>query len=57
MRAARTEATNTIRLVDVAEPDAPGPGEVVLRPEAIGLCGSDFHYFAGDLGAVDPAQR
>ena len=56
MRAARTEATRTIRLVDVAEPEAPGPGEVVLRPEAIGLCGSDFHYFAGDLGAVDPSQ-
>jgi L-gulonate 5-dehydrogenase len=56
MRAARTEATRTIRLVDVTEPAAPGPGEVVLRPEAVGLCGSDFHYFAGDLGAVDPAQ-
>jgi L-gulonate 5-dehydrogenase len=50
MRAARTEATRTIRLVDVAEPPSPGPGEVVLRPEAVGLCGSDFHYFLGDIG-------
>jgi L-gulonate 5-dehydrogenase len=56
MLAARTEARRTIRLVDVAEPAAPGPGEVTVRPEAIGLCGSDFHYFAGDLGAVDASQ-
>jgi L-gulonate 5-dehydrogenase len=56
MRAACTEARKTIRLIDVAEPAAPGPGEIVLRPEAIGLCGSDFHYFAGDLGAVDPSR-
>jgi L-gulonate 5-dehydrogenase len=29
---------------------------VLLRPEAIGLCGSDFHYFLGDLGAVDASR-
>jgi L-gulonate 5-dehydrogenase len=39
-----------IELVDVPEPGEPGPGEVLLRPEAVGLCGSDFHYFHGDLG-------
>jgi threonine dehydrogenase-like Zn-dependent dehydrogenase len=43
-----------MRVVDVPEPGEPGPGEVLLRPEAVGLCGSDFHYFAGDLG--DDAQ-
>lgn len=52
MRAAVTEARATIRLVDVPDPGPPGPGEVLVRPEAVGLCGSDFHYFTGDLGAV-----
>ena len=23
-----------------------------MRPETIGICGSDFHYFHGDLGSV-----
>ena len=31
---------------------AGGDVTVVVRPEAIGLCGSDFHYFHGDLGSV-----
>jgi L-gulonate 5-dehydrogenase len=45
-----------MELVDLPDPGAPGPGEVVLRPEAVGLCGSDFHYFLGDLGAVPDSQ-
>ncbi len=56
MRAAVTEARGTMRLVEVPEPEEPGPGEVVVRPEAVGLCGSDFHYFLGDLGAVPESQ-
>jgi L-gulonate 5-dehydrogenase len=31
------------------EPSAPGHGRVVIRPEAVGLCGSDYHFFAGQL--------
>jgi len=50
VRAAVTRARGVMELVDVAEPGEPGPGEVLLRPEAVGLCGSDFHYFHGDLG-------
>ena len=26
---------------------APGPGEVLVRVRAVGICGSDTHYFAG----------
>jgi L-gulonate 5-dehydrogenase len=50
MRAAVTERRATMSVVDVPEPGEPGPGEVVVRPEAVGLCGSDFHYFLGDIG-------
>jgi L-gulonate 5-dehydrogenase len=56
VRAAVTEARATMRVVDVPERGAPGPGEVCVRPEAVGLCGSDFHYFLGDIGAVDPSR-
>lgn len=41
-----------MEVVDVPEPGPPEPGHVVIRPETVGLCGSDFHYFHGDLGSV-----
>jgi L-gulonate 5-dehydrogenase len=56
VRAAVTEGRATIRLVDVPDPGVPGAGEVIVEPEAVGLCGSDFHYFLGDLGAVPESQ-
>jgi L-gulonate 5-dehydrogenase len=56
VKAVVTEKRATMRIVDVPEPGEPGPGEVIVRPEAVGLCGSDFHYFKGDLGAVDDSQ-
>jgi L-gulonate 5-dehydrogenase len=42
-----------MEVVDVGEPGAPGPGEALLQPTAVGLCGSDFHYFLGDIGTID----
>ena len=53
MRAAVTRGRGRMELVGVPEPRAPGPGEVLVRPEAVGLCGSDFHYFTGDIGTID----
>src|SRR5919206_1832071 len=50
MRAAVTEAPGTMSIRDDArEPGPPGAGEVVVRPEAVGICGSDFHFYAGEL--------
>jgi threonine dehydrogenase-like Zn-dependent dehydrogenase len=57
MRAAVTRARGVMEVVDVPEPGEPGPGEVLVRPQAVGLCGSDFHYFLGDIGSVDDAER
>lgn len=34
----------------------PGPGEVLLRIAATGICGSDFHGFTGDNGRRFPGQ-
>ena len=33
------------------DPSDPGPGQIVLRPEAVGICGSDYHFFLGELSA------
>src|SRR3954454_24823629 len=49
MRAAVTEGVGYMRLRDVVEPGEPRAGEVVVRPQAVGLCGSDYHLFAGEL--------
>ena len=38
-----------MEVVDVPEPAAPGPGEVIVHPDAVGICGSDFHFFSGEL--------
>lgn len=49
MIAAVTESAGSMRIRDVREPDEPGIGEVIVRPTAIGICGSDFHFFEGLL--------
>ncbi len=52
MQAAVTEGVGAMAVVDRAEPGAPGAGEVLVAPEAVGICGSDYHYFAGELSAA-----
>jgi threonine dehydrogenase-like Zn-dependent dehydrogenase len=54
MRAAVTRARGVMELADLPAPGEPGPGEVIVRPQAVGICGSDFHYFLGEIG--DQAQ-
>src|SRR5690349_21546821 len=50
MRAAITHAPRSMDVRDdVPEPGPPGAGEVLVRPEAVGICGSDFHFFLGEL--------
>src|ERR1700710_1827675 len=49
MRAVVTEGVGAIAGLDRPEPGDPAEGEVVVAPEAIGICGSDYHFFAGEL--------
>ncbi|HET9104109.1 MAG TPA: alcohol dehydrogenase catalytic domain-containing protein [Solirubrobacteraceae bacterium] len=44
-----TERVGVMSVIDRPDPPEPGPGEVLLRPEAVGVCGSDYHFFAGEL--------
>lgn len=50
MRAVVTRAKGEMELADVEAPREPGPGEVIVRPQAVGICGSDFHFFLGEMG-------
>jgi L-gulonate 5-dehydrogenase len=36
-------------LAEVPEPPDPGPGQVLVRPEAVGICGSDYHFLTGEI--------
>ena len=51
MRAAVAESVGSVSVQERAEPVQPGPGEVLLAPEAVGVCGSDYHFFLGELSA------
>jgi L-gulonate 5-dehydrogenase len=52
MRAAVTTGPDTMVIDDVAEPGDLHEGELLVTPDAIGLCGSDYHYFDGTLSAA-----
>lgn len=51
MHTVRLHATADLRLHDEPMPE-PGPGEALVRVTAVGLCGSDLHWFGeGGIGA------
>ena len=55
MRALRFHAAHDLRIEEVAEPSAPGLGEVVVRVVTCGICGTDLHeYLAGPI--VTPVE-
>jgi len=41
---------------DVSGPGPARAGNVIVRPEAVGICGSDFHLFSGDVAALSGAR-
>lgn len=45
MTAARLYGPKDLRVEQVPHPGAPGPGEVLLRVTAVGICGSDLHTY------------
>ena len=56
MLAAVTRSPGELVVEDVGGPRRARPGHVIVRPEAVGICGSDFHLFAGDLAALSGAS-
>ena len=53
MRAARLHAVGDLRVADEPEPE-PGPGMSLVRVTAVGICGSDLHWW--DEGAIGDAK-
>lgn len=53
MRAARLFATRDLRLTDIPEPE-PAPGEILIRVEAGGICGTDRHLYKGEFPCTPP---
>ncbi|HTW78333.1 MAG TPA: zinc-dependent alcohol dehydrogenase family protein [Terracidiphilus sp.] len=51
--ASRSEAGNWLTIEDVPRPSA-GPGQVLLKVTACGVCRTDLHIVEGDLPAVRP---
>ena len=56
MLAAVTQAPGVMVIDEVAEPGPPGPQDVIIRPEIVGICGSDLHVYSGDIGALSGAR-
>jgi threonine dehydrogenase-like Zn-dependent dehydrogenase len=56
MLAAVTRSPGVMVVGQVPEPGPPGPQDVIVRPEAVGICGSDLHFYTGDTGALSGAR-
>ncbi len=56
MKSLQLVATRTLEPRDTPDPSDPGPGEVLVRIRAVGICGSDMHhYLEGSVaGTVAP---
>jgi threonine dehydrogenase-like Zn-dependent dehydrogenase len=54
--AAVTRSPGEMVIEDVSVPGPARVGNVILRPEAVGICGSDFHLYSGDVGALSGAR-
>lgn len=44
-------------VIEERDVPSPGPGEVLVRVEACGVCGTDFHIFKGEAPARPQAAR
>ncbi len=55
MKAIQITHNQELRVIDLPTPQAPGPGEVLLRLRYVGFCGSDINTFMGRNGmALNP---
>lgn len=52
MKASRFLGNKTFAVADLSTPHA-GPGELVLRNQVCGVCGTDVHIYHGEPGSAD----
>src|SRR5438045_4479533 len=49
MKAIQLEKPQQFRRIEIAEPNAPGPGEALVRVHRIGICGTDLSGYLGKM--------
>jgi alcohol dehydrogenase len=49
MKAIQLEKPEHFRSIDIAEPAAPGPGDVLVRVHRVGICGTDYSGYLGKM--------
>src|SRR6187401_566027 len=49
MKAISLDQPQRFRVVNIAEPAAPGPGEALVRVHRVGICGTDYSGFLGTM--------
>src|SRR3954452_4369676 len=54
MRAIVWQGPERMAVEEQPEPPDPGPGELILRPEAVGICGSEAEGYLGHMGNRTP---
>jgi 2-desacetyl-2-hydroxyethyl bacteriochlorophyllide A dehydrogenase len=47
MRAIQISEPKTLRPIEIAEPEAPGPGQALVRTHRMGVCGTDVSCYLG----------
>ncbi len=51
MKAVMLTGINTMEMMEVPDPGKPAKGELLLRVDVVGVCGSDIHYYTtGRIG-------
>src|SRR3954466_12170962 len=54
MKAIVWQGPSEMTVEDLPEPDDPGAGELILQPEAVGICGSEVGGSLGHMGTRQP---
>ncbi|MFO1459256.1 MAG: zinc-binding alcohol dehydrogenase family protein [Verrucomicrobiota bacterium] len=49
MKALQLSEPRSFRILDIPEPSAPAPGEVLVRIHRVGICGTDFSGYLGKM--------
>ncbi|MDE3203179.1 MAG: alcohol dehydrogenase catalytic domain-containing protein [Acidobacteriota bacterium] len=54
MRQVVIDGPHSAKVIDAPDPAPPGPGDAVVKVELAGICGSDLHFYDGDIPVGGP---